>query len=274
MSIPNLDPEPGTCQHGRSHAFVRPEHRVAAGYKTGPSWPGKKADPHNACECVAADLVTNFGRTGQRAIPMDRHKRIAAGLGLLVFILLAAQAVPAFVGGVLMLGSILVLVFAIVGLVWPDLLSLPSRLAATGIFAVAFGMFVGGGMLINPPNGKGTASDRESTTQGRSVEEQIEADRRRHERRQAAPPVSGPAVGPGSSATVTLCHDFASRRVAGLGVRLDFPAFMDGARGAQHLGGTEYSFESYVDLIDGPDQTRLHYHCRVENGTVIAFRER
>ena len=92
----------------------------------------------------------------------------------------------------------------------------------------------------------------------------------------AAPPRRRIEAAPASRDTVILCHNYVRARVrmSGTGVRMDFPAFMDGARGAQHLGGTEYAFESYVDLIDGQESTRLHYHCRVENGAVIAFTER
>ena len=99
---------------------------------------------------------------------------------------------------------------------------------------------------------------------------------RRNERRRSVETQRRSQPAPASTNIVILCHNYVQARVlmSGAGVELDFPTFMDGARGAQHLGGTEYSFESYVDLIDGRESTRLHYHCRVENGVVIAFIER
>ena len=214
-----------------------------------------------------------------------RTRSIIGGVAAL---LIAAAVFPSVVGTLLMLFSVLVLIFAIVGAVWPSILKLPNRLASVWVFTLAFGMFLGGGMLISPPNGNGAASDapdseltaeqqaKEQAEQERLIQEQIEADRRRHERRQANPVPLSPSQAQGTQDTVSLCHDYVQARVSasGTGVRLDFPAFMDGARGAQHLGGTEYAFESYVDLIDGRESTRVHYHCRVENGTVIAFSER
>lgn len=87
---------------------------------------------------------------------MDARARIVAGVaGLLI----AATVAPTVVGALLMLFSVLVLVFAIVGAFWPSMLRLPNRLASVWIFTLAFGMFLGGGMFISPPNGDGAASD-------------------------------------------------------------------------------------------------------------------
>lgn len=77
--------------------------------------------------------------------------------------------------------------------------------------------------------------------------------------------------GSASGAVVTLCHEHVLSRVAGTGVTADIPAFMDGARGVEHLGGTAYSFRSHVDLIDGRNVNRLEYYCAVEDGAVVAF---
>ena len=109
---------------------------------------------------------------------MGKQERIAAGVtGLLGFIVAAAVA-PDFAGAVLMLFSFLVFVFAVVGLIWPGLVRLPNRLAAVWVFALSFGMFVGGGMLLAPPNGESTASDQPSTVY---LEHLSPEDRRVHE---------------------------------------------------------------------------------------------
>ncbi len=50
-------------------------------------------------------------------------------------------------------------VLAVVGLVWPSLMRLPNRLASAWIFAVAVGLFVGGGVLRSPENGEPTVAD-------------------------------------------------------------------------------------------------------------------
>ena len=92
-------------------------------------------------------------------------------------------------------------------------------------------------------------------------------DEQQNRRRSSVPgPQSAAIVSP-----VILCHDHVRTRVAGTGVTADFPSFMDGAKGAEHLGGTAYSFRSYVDLVDGQETSRLHYYCAVENGAVVAF---
>ena len=298
----------------------------------------------------------------------DARTRIIGGVAAL---LIAAALAPKIVGTLLMLFSVLVLIFAIVGAVWPTVLKLPNRLASVWVFTLSVGMFIGGGMLISPPNGNGTASDSPAETpsdtapsrsslpisEGANVTQStwtngpwpftedagrvvctrmsgapaiffVTNDRRRwplngvaksnadqfsaeptvdpiwlenpdlpgtrisitpmislgrdtcqrlEQRRSAAARRRTQAARPVDHADIIiLCHNYVQARVlmSGAGVDLDFPAFMDGARGAQHLGGTEYAFESYVDLVDGRESTRLHYHCRVENGSVIAFMER
>ena len=90
---------------------------------------------------------------------MDRRERIVAGVaGLLVL----AWFVPDLVGVLLMLFSALVFVIAVVGLLRPSLVRIPDRMAAVWAFALSVGLFVGGGMLLSPPNGESTASDTPS----------------------------------------------------------------------------------------------------------------
>lgn len=92
------------------------------------------------------------------------------------------------------------------------------------------------------------------------------SDEEQSRRRRSVPGPQSAIVNP-----VILCHDHVRNRVVGTGVTADFPSFMDGARGAEHLGGTAYSLRSHVDLIDGQETSRLHYYCAVEDGVVIAF---
>ena len=87
---------------------------------------------------------------------MDRRERVVAGVaGLLVL----AWFVPDLVGVLLMLFSALVFVIAVVGLLRPSLVRIPDRMAAVWAFALSVGLFIGGGMLLSPPNGESTASD-------------------------------------------------------------------------------------------------------------------
>ena len=83
-------------------------------------------------------------------------------LGLLALLLLVWA--PAIVGTILMLLAPLVVVLGGIGLLWPSLMRLPNRLASVWIFTAAVGMFLGGGMLISPQNGEGTASDAPVST--------------------------------------------------------------------------------------------------------------
>ncbi|MDE0002082.1 MAG: hypothetical protein OXQ29_05270, partial [Rhodospirillaceae bacterium] len=133
---------------------------------------------------------------------MDTRARIVAGVaGLLI----AAAVDPSIVGALLMLFSVLVLIFAVIGAVWPSVLKLPNRLASVWVFTLAVGMFLGGGMLISPPNGHGTASDApaservrrpiESPARDRHIREMeraAEARRRMAARRSAPSGPSGP----------------------------------------------------------------------------------
>ncbi len=89
-----------------------------------------------------------------------RTRRIVGGaVGLIGTIVLARRA-PDFVAAVLMTFSFVVFVLALVGLVKPSWVRLPNRLAVVWAVAVAFGMFVGGGMLLSPENGSTASSDR------------------------------------------------------------------------------------------------------------------
>ncbi len=304
---------------------------------------------------------------GVREEPVGDHAFGIIILGFVVLLLLLLLWAPTVIGTILMLFAPLVVVLGIIGLLRPSLMRLPNRLASVWLFALAFGMFLGGGMLISPQNGEGTASDAPMpvassgavfrsngpivtertwtdgpwpftedagtitcsrvsgtsaiifvTEDGRrwplngvaksnadqfgaepsldpiwrqnpdvpylkvSVSPMINRGRetcRSNEQRRSAEAQRRRQPAPTSVDTtdiIILCHNYVQARVlmSGAGVELDFPAFMDGVRGAQHLGGTEYAFESYVDLVDGRESTRLYYHCRVEDGAVIAFMER
>ena len=94
-----------------------------------------------------------------------RKKQIA--VVVLIAVSVAAYVAPEFVGALLSLLSVLVFVLAMVGLVWPSLIRLPSRLASVWVFAVSVGLSVGGGVLLSPQNGENTASDEVSSVAGR-----------------------------------------------------------------------------------------------------------
>lgn len=88
---------------------------------------------------------------------MSREARVGVGVAVLLGVVLAAYQAPVAVGALLLLFAILVFVFGVVGLVRPTVMNLPSRLAAVWVMATAFGLFLGGGMLISPAERPGSA---------------------------------------------------------------------------------------------------------------------
>lgn len=88
-----------------------------------------------------------------------RTQKVTAGVFWLIVLLAAGYVAPRFVGALLMLFSVLVFVLAVIGLIRPSVVRLSDRMAAVWVWAVSVGLFVGGGMLMAPPNGESTASD-------------------------------------------------------------------------------------------------------------------
>ena len=74
--------------------------------------------------------------------------RVAVGVGAVVGVVLLATQVPEFVGGVLLGFSVLLALWACLGLIRPDLARYPNHLASVWIAAVAFGFFLAGGALL------------------------------------------------------------------------------------------------------------------------------
>ena len=110
---------------------------------------------------------------------MDARKRIAVGVAGLIVVLGAAAVVPDLVGRLLMFFALIVFILAVGGLIWPGFMRLPSRLAAVWVFALSFGMFIGGAMLISPQNGDLTASDAAATAADMAAAEREAAERLR-----------------------------------------------------------------------------------------------
>ena len=79
----------------------------------------------------------------------NRIANVVVGLIGLGALWLLAQFVPAFVAAVLMTGSFLVLLLALIGFIKPSWVRLPNRLAGVWLIALSVGMFVGGGVLLN-----------------------------------------------------------------------------------------------------------------------------
>ena len=90
---------------------------------------------------------------------MDRRERIAAGGAGLFLLLLAARVEPEFVAAVLMAFSFCIFVLALVGFVKPSWARIPNRLASVWLLALSFWLFIGGGVLLSPPEDEVTASD-------------------------------------------------------------------------------------------------------------------
>ena len=90
---------------------------------------------------------------------MSRQDRIFASAAGLIVLLVVAQFEPKFVGTVLITFSLVVFVLAVVGLVRPEWVRIPNRLASVWVFTLAAGLAMGGAVLISPPNGEMVASD-------------------------------------------------------------------------------------------------------------------
>ena len=90
---------------------------------------------------------------------MTRRNRIVGGVVGTLGLLLAASVAPAIVGALLMTFSVLVFLFAVVGLAMPRLVRLPNRAAGVWVLALSIGLFISGGVLVDPPEEQTTASD-------------------------------------------------------------------------------------------------------------------
>ncbi|MCY4668861.1 MAG: hypothetical protein OXC29_12860 [Rhodococcus sp.] len=98
-----------------------------------------------------------------------REQYVKGGAFWLIVLLAAGYVAPRFVGMLLMLFSVLVFVLAVVGLAWPSVMRLPNRLASVWVFTLSVGLFIGGGMLMAPPNGESTASDEPVMAPARTI---------------------------------------------------------------------------------------------------------
>ena len=79
----------------------------------------------------------------------NRIANVVVGLIGLGGLWLLAQFVPAFIAAVLMMGSLLVLLLALIGFIKPSWVRIPNRLAGVWLIALSVGMFIGGGALLN-----------------------------------------------------------------------------------------------------------------------------
>ena len=183
-----------------------------------------------------------------------REQYVKGGAFWLIVLLAAGYVAPRFVGVLLMLFSVLVFVLALIGLAWPELMKLPNRLASVWVFTLSVGLFIGGGMLMAPPNGPGTAMDNPRPQPAR----------RAPVRR--APPVEREFS---VRAGVQACYSFV-RQSLPTGANPDFPAFRDGAA-AVHRGGNVVFLESYADITSALGLARISYTCTADGSRVTDF---
>ena len=80
---------------------------------------------------------------------LNRIANVVVGLIGLAGLWLLAQFVPVFVAAVLMAGSFLVFLLALIGFIKPSWVRLPNRLASVWLIFLSVGMFIGGGALLN-----------------------------------------------------------------------------------------------------------------------------
>ena len=85
--------------------------------------------------------------------------RIAIGVGALLAVVLAvvlaavlaAVLAPRVVGPIMITFSVIAFLWAAIGLLKPSWARLPNRMAAVWVWALSFGLFLGGGALLAPP---------------------------------------------------------------------------------------------------------------------------
>ena len=77
--------------------------------------------------------------------------RLAVGVGGVVVLIIAGLNAPATTGRLLITFSIIVFLWAVVGLLRPQWGRLPNRLAAVWVWAISAGLFVAGAVLLAPP---------------------------------------------------------------------------------------------------------------------------
>ena len=172
-------------------------------------------------------------------------RRIVNGVAGLIGLWLLAQFVPAFVAAVLMTGSFLVLLLAMIGFARPSWVRLPNRLAGIWLVALSVGMFAGGGVLLNQDedeistaNGTPTDEDAAAAWQAELAERQVAIERT------ARPPMS------------TEERVAAAQRVADENVRRRREA-----RETRGEGSSSSALQRLMDA-DGMNQCSLNFQAR------------
>ena len=84
--------------------------------------------------------------------------RIAVGVTALVALLTAAWLAPQAIGTMLVTFSVVVFLWAVVGLIRPDWGRLPNRLASVWVWVMSVGLLAGGAILMAPPEPNGVSS--------------------------------------------------------------------------------------------------------------------
>lgn len=80
-----------------------------------------------------------------------RTRIVVGGVGALGLVALAAVLAPRIAGSLMITFSIIAFLWAAIGLLKPAWARLPDRMAAVWVWAISFGLFLGGGALLAPP---------------------------------------------------------------------------------------------------------------------------
>ena len=79
--------------------------------------------------------------------------RVVVGFYGLILVLALVWLAPGFLARILFTFSTIAFVWAAVGFYRPAWARIPNRLAGVWILTMSFGLFLGGGVLLSPPNG-------------------------------------------------------------------------------------------------------------------------
>ena len=103
------------------------------------------------------------------------------GVVVLLGVLMAATVAPEAVGNILVSLSVLVFVWAVVGLIKPRWGHIPNRMASVWVWAISVGLFTAGALISAPPSeGVDSTETPRRTERAVDVEREVEVDDRIH----------------------------------------------------------------------------------------------
>lgn len=104
---------------------------------------------------------------------MRTRRAVVVGVAALAVVSVAAALAPRSVGIVLAAFSVVVFLWAAVGLLRPELARLPNRAASVWVWAVSFGLLVAGSTLMAPPEDVVRSDTRSAPVRDRVIDPRV-----------------------------------------------------------------------------------------------------